>query len=194
MESCLIAPTIPGFPLPLPLCWGRCFFMIKRSEWFLTPYLSGSEGKKNSNQLSNCRQCSSRMDMILADVSCFYIFWLCQLHTSHQGPEINFKLILFRQEVRIVGLLSSSESWSPPSGDYGYHAAHRVRSAQNTVRKWLVTTLCHANVLHRGQWEKGRAEYATLWKSRWGPKKSFTFVHLAIIYMKIYKVIYPFNG
>lgn len=27
-----------------------------------------------------------------------------------------------------------------------------------------------------------------------GQKKSFMFVNLAIIYMKIYKVIYPFNG
>ena len=140
MESCLIAPIIPGFPLPLLLCWGSCFFMIKRSEWFLTPYLSGSEEKKKSNHLSSCRQCSPRMDTILlGDVSCFYIFWLCQLHTSHHGPEINFKLILFRQEVRTVGLLSSSESWSPPSGDYGYRTAHRAWSAQNTVRKWLVT-------------------------------------------------------
>ena len=124
--------------------------------------------KKKSNHLSNCRQCSSRIDMILlADASCFYIFWLCQLHISHQGPEINFKLILFRQEVRIVGLLSSSESWSPPLGDYGYHATHRAWSAQNPVRKWLVTTLCDANVLHSGQQEKDRAEYTALWKSRW---------------------------
>lgn len=160
-------------------------------------------GKKKSSHLSSCRQCSPHMDMILlGDVSCFYIFWLCQLHTSHHGPEINFKLILFRQEVRTVGLLGSSESWSPPPGDDGYlhqgmmvimlltgPGQHRTLSGSD----WLQHE-SDCNVLHGSQQEKDSAEYASLWKSRWGPKRSRMFVNLAIIYMKIYKGIYPFNG
>lgn len=193
MESCLIAPTIPGFPLPLLLCWGSCFFMIKGSEWFLILYLSGE--KKN---LAIWAAVDSVLPTWTWSSLVMFPAFISSDYVSYTPVIMDQKLISswFYLDKK-WGLW---DCWVLPRAGHLHQGMmvivlltgpgqHRTLSGSD----WLQHE-SDCNVLHGSQQEKDSAEYASLWKSRWGPKRSRMFVNLAIIYMKIYKGIYPFNG